>query len=81
MWVEPGMTSNTPPTWIVDRATEASETFGAPFHEALKMELNTAMSFYGWPLPERDPEREQRRERAVRHTRVLAPGRFVGGSV
>ena len=68
-----------PPAWVVDRATEASDTYGAPFHEALEYELWLAREIYGWPLPARDPEREQRRERAVSHTRVLAPGRFVGG--
>lgn len=77
------MTDDTegPPAWVVDRATEASNTYGAPFHEALEYELWLAREMFGTPLPARDPEREQRRERAVSHTRVLAPGRFVGGSV
>lgn len=77
------MTTNedTPPAWVVERATDASETYGAPFHEALQYELWLAREMFGTPLPDRDPEREQRRERAVSHTRVLAPGRFVGGSV
>ncbi|UBF23459.1 hypothetical protein HRTV-28_gp21 [Halorubrum tailed virus 28] len=75
------MTDDTqrPPAWVVDRATEASETFGVAFHEALEYELWLARETFGTPLPERDPEREQRREQAVSHTRVLAPGRFVGG--
>ena len=77
------MTDDTrgPPEWIIDRATETSEAIGVGFYEALEHELWLAREMYGWPLPERDPEREQRRERAVSHTRVLAPGRFVGGEV
>lgn len=74
-------TDDTPPAWVVDRATEASNTYGAPFHEALEYELWLAREMFGSPPPERDPEREQRREQAVSHTRVLAPGRFVGGKV
>lgn len=70
------MTTDTPPEWIVNKATETSETWGIPFHEALQMEINLAIQRFGMPLPAKDPVKEQKRQKAVEQSRVLDPERF-----
>lgn len=65
--------SNNPPKWIVDRATETADVFSLPFHQALQVELYTALDTYGYPLPENDPRKEAKRKQAVQNQRVLDP--------
>lgn len=64
--------------WVIDRAKEKAERYDtdkwAAFLEATIAELEW---YYGWPLPERDPRREQNRRQAVENQRVLNPERFV----
>ena len=64
------------PLWIVENSKETSETFGMPFHEALELELSMAIYFFGYPLPERDPVKEDKRKKAVANQRVLNPERL-----
>ena len=66
------MTEN-PPEWIVERATETAEVFNLPFHQALQVEIYTALDTYGYPLPEKDPQREHKRQKAMQNQRVLEP--------
>lgn len=65
-----GLMSN-PPEWIVKRAESTSEALGIPFHHAIQLEIETAMEWYGYPLPDKDPATEAKRKKAMRNHRVL----------
>lgn len=63
------------PKWCIDRAKDVAPT-GDPWFPYLNLVMRENEMMYGDPLPERDPEKEARRRRAVKHQRVLAPERF-----
>lgn len=68
------------PQWCIERAKENAERHGGepetwlPFLGPTLRELEM---LYGHPLPETDPRREQRRQKAVQNQRVLNPERFA----
>lgn len=80
--------TNELPNWLVARAEETAASWGMPFSRALQMELSSARTIYGWPLPEEDPRetarKQQERERIERVERAMSPAydpaRFTGGS-
>jgi len=68
------------PQWMLNRAKERAEEAGEEYWlPHLKRIMDTNLILYGERCPEEDPyeqAKEQRRQKAVSHHRVIDPERF-----
>jgi len=64
------------PEWVRDDAADVADLLDLPADAALRLTVERATMWYGWPLPEEDPKREKKRATAAQFTEVMDADRF-----